>query len=124
MPFVEYGDDDDVENVEAEAPDGWSVDWGNSVALTGGRSRAPLVLAGDAWTHTITERGNGFPDLGDLVSDGPSGLLLRVTRMGPIHTSAPGVGNYVYAVCVETTLDWADLAEDVELHRADPAWGT
>jgi hypothetical protein len=59
---------------------------------------------------TITERGNGFPDVGDLVP-GDDGELYRVCSFeGPIHTDRPGAGNYRYAT-VELA-DWSDTESD------------
>lgn len=61
---------------------------------------------------TITERGNGFPDVGDHVPGDDGGLYRVVSFVGPIHTDAPGAGNYVHAT-VEPA-DWGDCGEDEE----------
>jgi hypothetical protein len=63
---------------------------------------------------TIQERGNGFCDIGDYVSDGTN--VYRVLSLdGPIHTDVAGAPNYIYAT-VEP-VDWDDLtdaeAEDI-----------
>lgn len=64
---------------------------------------------------TISERGNGLPDVGDYVG-GDDGELYEIVSMGStIHTGRAGEGNYVFAR-VELA-DWADVEED-EVHTA------
>lgn len=60
----------------------------------------------------IIERGNGLAGAGDYVA-GDDGEVYTVTKVvGPIHTGAPGEGNYVYAE-VELA-DWSDVDDDNE----------
>jgi hypothetical protein len=71
---------------------------------------------GEEWTvaptleATIHERGNGFPDVGDYVA-GDDGEAYRVVAfVGPIHTSVPGAGNYIYARVA--LADWDDVDDE------------
>lgn len=62
---------------------------------------------------TITERGNGFPDVGDYVAgdDGEVYRVVRWTHDGRIFTGRPGAGN---SICAEVELaDWDDI-DDAE----------
>lgn len=46
-PIVEYGPDDEIEDVEAAIPAGWRVDWETAAyKLSTGRRRSPLVANG------------------------------------------------------------------------------
>lgn len=60
---------------------------------------------------TIEERGNGWADVGDYVSE--SGTLYRVVSCkGTIHTQQPGAPNYVHAIVEDA--DWSDVDDDNE----------
>lgn len=66
----------------------------------------------------IIERGNGFPDVGDYVSDA-EGELFRVVEIGDYITTGDARGNVVWAE-VERA-EWTDIAEDAE-HSAIVDW--
>lgn len=62
---------------------------------------------------TISERGNGLPDVGDYVVDLESGEVYRVVELvGRIQIGENGSGNYIHAVL--THADWSDVDEDNE----------
>lgn len=64
---------------------------------------------------TLSERGNGLPDVGDYVP-GDDGQLYRVTERGQLNTGLrPGESNWCRAV-VEL-VDWSDCP-DGEEHTA------
>lgn len=68
----------------------------------------------------ISECGNGLPDVGDYVA-GDDGEVYTVTALsGPIHTGAPGVGNYIYG-SVELA-DWSDVDDDNEPQCSATIW--
>lgn len=65
---------------------------------------------------TISERGNGFPDVGSYVP-GDDGNLYRVVATGCIFTgNSPGVSNYMCAQVDEA--DWSDVDSDDEVFPA------
>lgn len=62
---------------------------------------------------TVYERGNGFPDVGDLVVEPVANEVYRIVELrGPIHTGPAGAPNYIHAL-VEAA-DWDDVADDDE----------
>lgn len=62
---------------------------------------------------TITERGNGFPSVGQYVSSVRDGNIYRVTAIvGRIQTHGPGQGNTIEAE-VEMA-DWTDIDDETE----------
>ena len=64
-------------------------------------------------TARIYERGNGLPAVGDRVYDAVSDTVYHVARIiGPIHTGAPGAGNYVWAEVEDTGLSASDLSDE------------
>jgi hypothetical protein len=57
----------------------------------------------------VFEAGNGFPSTGDYVQY--NGEPYRVESLvNCIHTSRPGVGNYMYSTI--SPVDWADIEEE------------
>ena len=62
-------------------------------------------------TAIISEHGNGFPDVDDVVPSSDGELYKIVATNGRIHTADPGSGapNYIYAE-VELA-DWDDYEE-------------
>lgn len=71
--------------------------------------------------YVVTERGNGLPDVGDLVildHDHGWHRLLVVTATGRIETHQPGDGNTMAVECAPAAVDWDDWSEG----RQDEAW--
>lgn len=67
--------------------------------------------------YMIRERGNGLPNVGDLVllecSHGFHQLKV-ITEMSSIFTELPGRGNYVYVDVKEPMNDWDDYKPAVQ----------
>lgn len=60
---------------------------------------------------TISEQGNGFPDVGDYVT-GNDGEVYEVLSLGPrIETRGPGAGNCIPG-CELQLADWTDDITD------------
>jgi hypothetical protein len=82
------------------------------------RTATDLILSSLTSAATITERGNGLPDVGDYVP-GTDGELYRIVSMeSAIHTDGAGGGMWVRAQV--DLADWADCAEEDE-HTASCA---
>lgn len=64
---------------------------------------------------TIEERGNGFPDVGDYVSDSDGNLYEIIYTDNNISTNPPH-GNSISALLERA--DWSDLDEDEEPHES------
>lgn len=73
------------------------------------------------WTHKITERGNGFPSVGERIYDAEGNVLI-VGECSCIHT-AQWQPNFVYAECEATGEDWFDAEEDEKDDLASDGYG-
>jgi hypothetical protein len=60
----------------------------------------------------VSERGNGFPDVGAYVPGDDGGLYRVLSFSGPIHTGPSGASNYIHAT-VELA-DWDDCEDGEE----------
>lgn len=69
------------------------------------------------YTHIFEERGNGFPDDGEvvIVREDSGDRLDRIVRTSPIHTDSRGMGgaNYVYVELAAENID-GDAYSDEE----------
>ncbi len=68
------------------------------------------MAATETISATITERGNGFPCVGDYVYDTATDTVYTVARMGRIHTRQYA-SNWVEAELEDTGLSASDLTD-------------
>jgi len=70
----------------------------------------------DSIPATITERGNGWPEVGDYVP-GDDGYLYRVASLeGQIQTGQSGCGNWIRATV--KMAEWGDVDSDDDVFPA------